>query len=354
MEIFAPLSADGYEEALVLHDAGSGLNGFLVVHDTTRGPALGGIRIRAYGSDQECWSEALRLARLMTLKTALAGLAVGGGKIVLRANAMSDRRRALTMIARYLELYGGRFYTAGDLGTTAEDIAFLRQHTRWCADETADGVGDLYLATARGVLHAVNAAVRHTLGKDSLEGLHIAIQGVGGVGARLVELASQAGARVSLADLAAARAASVAARAGARVVAPADILATACDVLAPCATSGVLDAAAIAGLRTRIVVPAANAVLAAEEHGAVQLAARAVVYVPDFVANAGAVIQGAGLLLDGRRESPEQIAGIAATTTAILAEAAASARNTVAVAEELALSRLARDKRPEDLYWPRR
>jgi leucine dehydrogenase len=287
------------EELLLCHDRATGLQAAIAVDDTTLGPGLGGVRWMPYPSFADAVEEASRLSRVMTLKNALAEIPYGGAKAVIMRHADGDgahdgsdqldeagrRQRHLLAFATYVSRLGGAYIPGVDMGTSVGDLAVIATVAPWVSCNHEDPSP----ATALGVFHAIAGAVRHTLGRD-LEGVRVTVQGAGHVGSTLADLLAARGAVVSVADVDARRAASVAQRVGGFVVAPQDAHALPCDVFAPCASARVLHTAAIDELDCPLVVGAANDVLAARA-GADHLARRGIVYVPDFVSNAGGVLQ---------------------------------------------------------------
>ncbi len=336
------LAAADCERILVVRDRRADALAAIAVHDTSAGPAHGGIRRWRYPDLATGMADVVALARAMTWKCALAGLPAGGGKAVIFDRDGLDRRAAYRLVAGEVERLGGRFFTGPDVGTTAEDLREVAAVTQFVASPDPAGAGDLALATARGVLAAMRALARH-LGCE-LAGLRVAVQGLGAVGAPLARLLHAAGARLVVADLDAARAAASAADCGAEVVPAERITAVPCDVFAPCALGGVIDEDLARRLPARAVCGAANNVFSGDAAARV-LAARGVVAVPDFVANAGALIAGATFHRTGLPAPPERIDGIADTVAAVLARAAAAGRPPGEVALEIAQERLAEARR---------
>jgi leucine dehydrogenase len=275
---------------VLCHDRATGLVAAIAVDDTTLGPGLGGIRWMPYPSVEAGAQEAARLARVMTLKNALAEIPYGGAKsvIVRQESAAVDpaaRRAQLLAFAATLRHFEGAYVPGVDMGTSVDDLATLATVAPWvsCTHE------DPSPATALGVFHSIQAAVRHALGRD-LAGIRVTVQGTGHVGAALAELLAASGAHLTVADTDRTRAAAVARRVHGVVTAPELVHTVPCDVFAPCAMARVLHAASIDELDCAVVAGAANDVLA-ERSCAEYLAKRGIVYVPDFVSNAGGVVQ---------------------------------------------------------------
>lgn len=281
-------------EPLELHrfaDAATGLDAVVAIDDLTLGPAFGGCRFRPYPNRKAAEVDACRLAEGMTLKNALAGIPFGGGKAVIRRPDQDfDRAALFAAFGRHVDSLQGRYVTAMDAGTQTADMDAIATATRFVSGCSREE-GDPSPYTARGVAHGIRAAVAAELG-SGLEGVRVAIQGVGHVGAALARHLAAAGAELLLADIDTRQAQAVAAATGARAMHPDAILRADCDVLAPCAFGGVLDATIVPELRCRIVAGAANNQLASPDV-AVLLAGRGILYVPDFAINSGGVIHAA-------------------------------------------------------------
>ena len=282
----------GWERVLVAR--AEGYHGIVAVHSTALGTALGGTRLWRYPSEAEALDDALRLSRGMTYKNALAGLDAGGGKSVILAPArLADRAALFRTHARVVDLLEGAYITAEDVGTTPADMDVMAAVTPHVAG-VSTGIGDPSPHTARGVFRAIQAAVRHRFGVDDMRGMRVAVQGCGSVGRWLVRQLAAAGAQPVVADVDGDRAAAVAAEHGARVAAPDEIYGVEAEVFAPCALGGILNAETIPRLRAGVVAGGANNQLHAPQADGARLAARGILYVPDYVANAGGVITGYG------------------------------------------------------------
>jgi leucine dehydrogenase len=278
------------EELVLCHDRATGLVAVIAVDDTTLGPGLGGIRWMRYPTFASGVEEACRLSQVMTLKNALADIPYGGAKsVILREGDAADepvRREAqLLAFGAHVNRLGGAYVPGVDMGTSVADLAVIGTVAPWVSCNHNDPSP----ATALGVFHAIEAAVRHSLQRD-LSGVRVTVQGTGHVGSALAVLLVDREAVVSVADVDRRRAAQVAHEIGGFVVAPETAHALPCDVFAPCASARVLHPTAIDELRCALVVGAANDVLA-ERSGADHLAQRGITYVPDFVSNAGGVLQ---------------------------------------------------------------
>lgn len=324
-----------FEQVVHCHDAATGLRAIIALHSTVRGPGLGGTRFRAYPTEDDALVDVLRLARGMTYKHAAAGLAFGGGKAVILGDPAEVRTDALLRAyAGHIDRLGGRYLTAEDVGTTQADMDLIATVTPYVTGTTT-GSGDPSPATAWGVFHAINAAA------GQLEGLRVLVLGVGKVGAALVGHLVEAGAAVRVADLRTEATQRMVDEHRAEVVDVADALTTETDVLAPCALGGLLNEATIPQLRCRIVCGAANNQLAAPEDGD-RLAEAGIVYVPDYVANAGGVINIAEEVGGYDHDRAWlRVATIGDTVRSLLAESAADAITPVEAADRLVQRRLA-------------
>ncbi len=288
MKAFEYADRWGHEEIVIVRDAASGLRAFIALHDTTLGPAIGGTRMRLYPCADDALLDALRLARAMTYKCAMAGMALGGGKAVILGDPARRKTEALiAAYARAVDRLGGRFYTGTDMGLDGRDIAVMNRVTRYASHTPPGGGIDSADLAALGVLAAIEEAAR-TLERP-LRGLHVAVQGLGEVGGRLARQLAEAGARLTVADVDAARAESAVRALGAAAVGPDAIYDVPADVFSPNAAGGILDASTVPRLRARAVVGAANEQLA-DEAAAEALHDRGILYAPDYVVNAGGLI----------------------------------------------------------------
>lgn len=283
------------ESVVVHHDRASGTWMFIAIHDRSLGMALGGCRMHVYGGPREGLADALRLARGMTMKWAALDFPFGGGKAVLAVPEPLRgpvRERLLVRFGQLVDSLGGNYGTGTDLGTGPTDMDVVRRRTAWVFGTSVEhgGSGDPGPWTALGVYSALQAASARAFGTEDVAGRSVLIQGVGGVGAPLARLVAEAGARVLVSDALPKRAASVAAELGAGVVGPDQVYDTECDIFAPCAIGGILNARSIPRLRCRIVVGSANNQLEEEVADAERLHQRGILYAPDFVANAGGAI----------------------------------------------------------------
>jgi len=290
--VFDHLEQYDYGEVHLKRDAASGLRAIVAIHDTRLGPALGGCRFIHYESDDEALVDALRLARGMTYKAALAGIPHGGGKsVIIRPRAQFDRAALFRAFGRFVEDLGGRYITAEDSGTGIEDMEILRRVTKHVTGVKPEqgGSGDPSPFTALGVRRGIEACVKFALGKSSLAGVHVAVQGVGHVGYHLCRELHTLGASLTVADIDPLKAERAQREFGASVVSLDAIFTGDCDVFAPCALGSALNDETIPRLRCKIVAGAANNQLAEPRHGA-DLMQRGILYAPDYAINAGGLI----------------------------------------------------------------
>jgi leucine dehydrogenase len=282
----------GYERVVRAEDPESGLQSVVAVHDTSLGPALGGLRMWPYRSWDEATFDVLRLAKGMTYKSAVADTGLGGGKGVILGNPKTAKSEALfRAMGRFIDHLGGTYITAEDVGTSVEDMVVVRRETRWVTGlpRSMGSSGDPSPWTAVGTFLGIRACLEEVFGDDRCERRTVAIQGVGHVGMHLAEHLHRAGARLFVSDVSAERAREAAQRFDATVVDPNAVLEVPCDVFAPCALGAVVNDETLRRLQTKIVAGAANNVLLREEHGD-RLREMGILYAPDYVINAGGII----------------------------------------------------------------
>ena len=289
MNLFDTIATMGHEQVVVCHDKVSGYRGIIAIHDTTLGPALGGTRFWSYGGDAEALTDVLRLSRGMTYKNAVAGLNLGGGKAVIIGDNRTTRREMLFRAhGRFVDSLGGRYITAEDVGTSPADMDFVHMETDHVAGLQGRS-GDPSPVTARGVFRAIQASAKQCWGSDDLAGRHVAVQGLGHVGYYLCGELTRAGARLTVTDIDAERVRRAVDEFRATAVAPDEIYAIDADVFAPCALGGIINDKTLPQLRVPVVSGGANNQLLETRHGD-ELERRGILYAPDYVANAGGVI----------------------------------------------------------------
>ena len=313
---------------------------FVCLHSTARGPAGGGTRMRVYPTPADGLADAMRLSGAMTRKMAAAGMPRGGGKAVLAVSELPTGEPRKRLLRRYGELVaslGGSYRTAGDMNISPEDLDVVAETCPWVYGTTGRG-GNSGRGTARGGLHAILATVEHLFGSPDLTGRSVLVQGAGAVGAVLARELTEAGARVRVSDVDAARASAT----GCETVSPERAVETEVDVYSPCAVGGTLNAESIPRLACRAIAGCANNQLA-EPADAERLHERGILYAPDYVVNSGGIIQLIGLEDEGWNEAQleERLAGIGDTLRALFAEAETSGITPAEAAERLVSRRLA-------------
>jgi glutamate dehydrogenase/leucine dehydrogenase len=328
------------EHAVVRFDPESGAWIFVCVHSTARGPAGGGTRLRVYPTPADGLADAMRLSGAMTRKMAAAGMPRGGGKGVLAVPELptgEPRRRLLRRYGELVASLGGSYRTAGDMNISPEDLDVVAETCPWVYGTTHGG-GNSGRGTARGCLHAIRATVEHLFGSPDLAGRSVLVQGAGSVGAILARELAEAGTRVLVSDVAEERAAAT----GCETVPPERVLETEVDVYSPCAVGGTLNAATIPRLACRAIAGCANNQLS-EPEDAERLAERGILYAPDYIVNAGGIVQLIGLEDEGWGEAQleERLAGIGETLRTLFAEAASEGVTPAEAAEQLVRRRLA-------------
>lgn len=292
MGVFELAEQTGHEQVLYGYDEYSGLKTIIAIHSTALGPALGGLRFYPYGSEQEALVDVLRLSRGMSYKAAAAGLDLGGGKAVIIGDSFTDKsERLFRAYGRIVDSLRGRYITAEDVGTTAKDMELIRRETMWAVGIPIPegGSGDPSPATARGLFAGLTATSEFFWNTDDLSGRRVAVQGVGKVGYYYVEHLVNAGCEVIVADTYGPAIERVTRDFGVKAVEPDEILFVDCDVLSPCALGASLDEQTIPKLATQVIAGAANNQLATDEDGD-RIAGRGILYAPDFVVNAGGLI----------------------------------------------------------------
>lgn len=285
---------DDHELVQLVRDRNSGLTAIIAVHSTHLGPGAGGTRFWHYADPKAAMRDALRLSRGMSYKNAMAGLPLGGGKAVILAD--ESRRKTPELLAAFgdaVEALGGKYVTAEDVGICEADMVAVSKRTSYVSGLPVEGKsaagGDPGPFTATGIYLGIKAAVRHKLGKDSMQGVHVAVQGVGSVGGGVARLLAEEGAKLTLADIDMERANALASSLGGVAVAADVVMDTECDVFSPNALGAILDDEGTARLQAPIVAGGANNQLARAHHGQ-QLAERGILYAPDYVINAGGII----------------------------------------------------------------
>jgi leucine dehydrogenase len=308
MEIFDMMAGNGHEQLVFCSEPACGYRGIIAIHDTTLGPALGGTRFWSYGSEVEAIVDALRLARGMTYKAALAGLNLGGGKSVIMGDPRTARREMIFRAhGRFVESLKGRYITAEDVGTSVDDMEYVHMETEHVTGRAGKS-GDPSPVTAYGVYRGMKAAAKEKFGDDRLGEKTIAVQGLGHVGYYLCSHLALEGARLIVTDLDAERVARIVDEFGAEAVSPNAIYGVEADIYAPCALGATINDETIPQLQIQVVAGAANNVLKDEKHGD-ELHQRGILYAPDYVVNAGGLINVYGELHSWSAERSMRKAG---------------------------------------------
>jgi leucine dehydrogenase len=357
MEVFELMASMGHERVYFCSSPETGLEAIIAVHSSVLGPGLGGARMWPYASREEALIDVLRLSRGMTYKAAAAGLNLGGGKAVIIGDPKRHKtEELLRCFGRYVESLGGLYITAEDVGTDMDDMEQIRHETRWVTGVSPEngGGGDPSPVTAFGVLQAIGAAVEWRFGSDSLAGRSVAVQGLGSVGRHLASFLRDAGAQVFGADLDAEACESARRELGVEIVPPAEIVAVECDILAPCALGAVINDETLPALRCQVVAGAANNQLADEEVHGQALQDRGILYAPDFVGNAGGLINVYNELVGYDRERALHMArGIRRNMTRVFEIARDESISTIAAAYRVAEHRIARVRSLRPQHWVR-
>ena len=346
MEVFGPIAEHDYQQVLFCNDNATGLRAIIAIHDTTLGPALGGVRMRPFASEDEAYKDVLRLARGMTYKAAISGVNLGGGKSVIIGDARTQKTEPLLRaFGKFVHSLGGMYIAGQDIGTDSHDMAVIRSETPHvsCVHEKVGGAGDPSFATAYGVTAGMRAVLKAAVGSDSLSNRRIAIQGVGHVGYFVAKYCHEAGAKLIVTDVVEEQLKRVSDEFDAEVVDPEQIYEVDCDVFSPCSIGAVINDDTIPKLRCKGIAGAANNVLAEPRHGNV-LMELGIVYGPDYLINSGGLIrcQEEVLQRDVADESVLQhVSQIYDQTLAVIRAAQDRGISTAEAANELAEERIA-------------
>jgi len=341
MSVFDHPEFDQHESLHFVQDPKTGLKAIIAIHSTALGPAAGGCRRWQYANDDDALTDALRLSRGMTYKNAVAGLKFGGGKsVILAADNAPKSAQLFHAFGRQIEALGGRYITAEDVGCSVEDMRLVKEQTNYVSGLPKSGDsagGDPSPHTALGVFLGIQSALKAKSGNDSLDGVRVAVQGVGHVGLHLCRMLHEAGATLVVSDVNGNNIKLASDELPVTVVAPAELLYSDVDVLAPCALGNILTSQTIPSIKAKIIAGAANNQLATDDDGK-RLAEHDILYAPDYVINAGGIINVAHEYYgDGSEENVRaDIARIPERLDAIFAEALKTGRPTNAIADELA------------------
>lgn len=291
--VFQQLNAQGHQNVVFCNDKDTGLKAIIAIHDTTLGPALGGTRMWPYRTETAALKDVLRLSKTMTYKAAITGLNLGGGKAVIIGDSLTDKTEVMMRrFGRFIDNLNGTFITAEELGTNPKDMEYIRMETKHVTGipESMGGSGDPSPITAIGVLMGIRACVKELYGNDSLTGKSIAVQGIGHVGENLVRLLRQENAKVYISDIDEERVRQAAKKYGAEAVSNNNIFDLEFDIYAPCALGGTVNTDTIAKMKCAIIAGSANNQLADEELHGQMLLEKDILYAPDYLINAGGLI----------------------------------------------------------------
>ena len=343
MTVFEPMSTMGHEQVVFCRNDAVGLRAIIAIHNSTLGAALGGCRLYPYNSEEEALRDVLRLSRGMTYKAAVAGLDLGGGKSVIIGDPSIKSESLFRAFGRFVESLGGRYITAEDMNTNVEDMNYIRRETTWVMGKGSHlgGSGDPSPVTAWGVYHGIRAALEVHYGTPDLAGRRIAIQGCGSVGAHLAGFLSEAGASLVYTDIDSERVARCIDQHGGEEVSDEAWYGQEVDVLAPCAVGGVINSHTIPQIRAPIIAGGANNQLDEEGRDARALIERKISYVPDYVINAGGLINvGAEYKGFPREQAMAQASGIFNTVKMVIDKAQREGISTIEASNRIARERI--------------
>jgi len=347
--VFGQPSFNDHEQVVFCHDKDTGLKAIIGIHNTVLGPALGGTRMWKYANEWEALNDVLRLSRGMTYKSAISGLNLGGGKAVIIGNAATDKTPELiTRFGEFVNSLSGKYITAEDVGSTTADMDLIRDVTPYVTgiSESRGGSGNPSPVTAYGVYMGMKAAAMHQFGSDKLEGKKILVQGTGHVGETLISYLVKEGALVQISDINEARMHEVAAQYGVELFTGDDLYSAEVDIYAPCALGATINDATVNKIRAKVVAGAANNQLAVEDiHGKI-LMDRGISYAPDFLINAGGIINVYGEIAGyGKEEALKRTENIYNTTLEIFHEADSNGITTQQAAMQIAQRRIDNQKK---------
>ena len=343
--VIKQMSVDNHEQVVFCNDNETGLKAIIAIHNTTLGPALGGTRMWAYNNEAEALNDVLRLSRGMTYKAAISGLNLGGGKAVIIGDSKTLKSEALMRrFGKFVNSLGGKYITAEDVGIGTKDMEYVKMETDFVTGipESMGGSGDPSPVTAYGVYMGMKASAKFVYGSDSLEGKKVFVQGIGNVGANLVNHLVKEGAKVTIFDINTEKVNEIAKATGATAFSGNDLYSVDMDIYAPCALGATVNSDSISKLKCAIIAGAANNQLEDEvEHGNMLLK-KGIVWAPDFLINAGGLINVYSELNGYNREAAMSKAqSIYDLTSTILKSAAEQKITTIAAAKYIAEKRIA-------------
>lgn len=353
MEIFKYMEKYDYEQVVICQDQSSGLKAIIAIHDTTLGPALGGTRMWTYASEEAAIEDALRLARGMTYKNAAAGLNLGGGKTVIMGDPFKDKNEEMfRALGRFIQGLNGRYITAEDVGTTVADMDLIHEETNYVTgiSPAFGSSGNPSPVTAYGVYVGMKAAAKEAFGSDCLEGKKVAVQGLGNVAYTLCKYLHDDGAQLIVTDINEGAVKRVVEEFGATAVDPAEIYAQDVDIFAPCALGAIINDQTIPQLKAKVIAGSANNQLQESQHGQV-LHELGIVYAPDYVINAGGVINVADELYGYNRErAMKRVEGIYDSITKVIEISKRDGIPTYLAANRLAEERIERISKSRNTF----
>lgn len=353
MELFTYMGEYDYEQVVFCQDESSGLKAIIAIHDTTLGPALGGTRMWPYETEEAAIEDVLRLAKGMTYKNAASGLNLGGGKAVIIGDARADKNEGmLRAFGRYIQGLNGRYITAEDVGINVADMDLVYEETDFVTgiSAAAGASGNPAPVTAYGVYRGMKAAARRAFGTDALEGRTVAVQGVGNVAYNLCRYLHEEGAHLVVTDIHKEAVDRAVADFAARAVDPDDIYGVECDIFAPCALGGIINDETIPQLKAKVIAGSANNQLKDDSHGK-RIHEMGIVYAPDYVINAGGVINVADELNGYNRErAMKKVEGIYDQITKVFELAERHGIPTYLAADRLAEERIEKIKKARNPF----
>ncbi|AEW84974.1 Glu/Leu/Phe/Val dehydrogenase [Flavobacterium columnare NBRC 100251 = ATCC 23463] len=342
--VFGQVSFDNHEQIVFCHDKDTGLKAIIGIHNTVLGPALGGTRMWKYTNEWEALNDVLRLSRGMTFKSAISGLNLGGGKAVIIGDSKVDKTpEMIAKFGQFVHSLSGRYITAEDVGTTTPDMDLIRQHTPHVTgiSEAIGGSGNPSPVTAYGVYMGMKAAAKYKFGSENLDGKKVLVQGIGHVGETLVDYLTNEGAKVIISDINEARLTEIGNKYGAKISQGDDLYSTDIDIYAPCALGATVNDDTISKLQAKVIAGAANNQLANEVRHGQMLKEKGILYAPDFLINAGGIINVYGEIANyGKEEAMRRTENIFNTTLEIFDYADANNITTHEAAFKIAQNRI--------------
>ena len=352
--IFSQIEALGHKKIVFCSDPDTGLQAIIAIHDTTLGPALGGTRMWAYKSETDALYDVLRLSKAMTYKASITGLNLGGGKAVIIGDPRRDKSEALMRkFGRFIKNQNGEFITAEDMGTTMKDMEYIRMETQHVTGlpETIGGSGDPTPVAAQGVFMGIKAAVKELYGNDNLAGKSVIVQGIGHVGENLVKLLRDEKAKVYVSDINEERLSQVAKKYGAEAISNNSIFDIDADIYSPCAMGATINAQSIKKLKCAIIAGSANNQLEDEQEHGQMLADKGILFAPDYVINAGGLINCYSELMGfSKKRTLQMTENIYDATRNVLKLSKAENISTIEAANKIAEKRIADIKKVKSTY----